>query len=46
MDAFLIWENVERVGNAYYGKVETLREQQQEVNNRYWQKYAQRLGSL
>lgn len=46
MDAFLIWENVERVGNAYYGKVETLRKQQQEVNNRYWQKYAQRLGSL
>lgn len=44
MDAFLIWENGARVRNAYYGKVETLRKQQQEINKRYWQKYGKRLG--
>lgn len=26
MGAFLIWENVERVRNAYYEKVETIEE--------------------
>lgn len=44
MDVFLIWENVERVRHAYYGKVETWRKQQQEINKRYWQKCGKRLG--